>query len=88
MLREFKAKYATKIIELKKKLIEKYPDKRDRIENIIDLIMVKLERLRRYDLADYLFTLYHATKEFPELQELVPSSDDIEALLSKENQTE
>ena len=88
MLRHFRAKYATKLLEMKKKLIEKYPEKRDRIENIIDLIMVKLERLRRYDLADYLFTLYHAVKEFPELEEVIPPSEEIEALLNKENQVE
>ena len=88
MLREFRARYATKLLEMKKKLIEKYPDKRDRIENLIDLIMVKLERLRRYDLADYLFTLYHAVKEFPELEEIIPPSEEIESLLNKESQVE
>jgi flagellin-specific chaperone FliS len=88
MLREFRAKYATRLIEIKRKLIEKYPEKRDRIENIIDLLMVKLERLRRYDLADYLFTLYHAVKEFPELEEIIPPSEEIESLLNKESQVE
>jgi len=88
MLREFRAKYASRLIEIKKKLLEKYSDKRDRIENIIDLLMVKLERLRRYDLADYLFTLYNATKEFPELEELIPPSEEVDALLGKKRQAD
>jgi DNA gyrase/topoisomerase IV subunit A len=88
MLREFRAKYASKLTEIKKKLIEKYPNKREQIENIADLIMTKLKRLRRYDIADYIFTLHDASKQFKEFEELIPPSEEIDSLLKKENQAE
>jgi hypothetical protein len=82
-LREFKAKYTVILLNLKKQLLEKYPDKRDRVNYVLDRLASKLKNLRTFTLSDYTATLYESIKEFPELQALVPSSEEINALLSK-----
>jgi hypothetical protein len=81
-LREFKAKYLAKLLNLKKQLIEKYPDRSERLNYIIDLLATKLENLRTFTLTDYLFTLYLATKEFPELEAMIPGEEEIQELTS------
>jgi hypothetical protein len=80
-LREFKAKYIAKLLEIKRDLLERYADKRDRVEFIVDTLLAKLTRLRRYTLPDYLSTLARAAKEFPELSQLIPSEREVEELL-------
>jgi hypothetical protein len=80
-LREFKAKYLAKLLNLKKQLLEKYPEKRERVEYIVDLLASKLENLRVFTLADYLFTLHLVTKEFSELEQMIPSEKEIEELV-------
>jgi hypothetical protein len=80
-LREFKAKYLVKLLNLKKQLVEKYPERRDRVEHVVDLLASKLENLRTFTLTDYLFTLHLATKEFPELEQLVPSEEEVQELI-------
>ena len=82
-LREFKAKYMAKLLHLKKQLVEKYPERAQRVEYITDILVAKLENLRIFTLTDYLATLHHATKEFKELEELIPSSQEIEELLER-----
>jgi hypothetical protein len=83
-LREFKAKYLAKLLNLKKQLAEKYPEKAQRVEHVIDILVAKLEHLRTFTLPDYLATLYYAIKEIPELQELIPPSEEVEELLERE----
>jgi 2-hydroxy-3-keto-5-methylthiopentenyl-1-phosphate phosphatase len=83
-LREFKAKYLTKLLNIKKQLIEKYPEKRERVEYVVDLLVAKLENLRVFALTDYIATLYQATKEFRELEQLIPSEKEIEELVEGE----
>jgi len=83
-LREFKAKYLTKLLNLRKQLIEKYPEKKERIEYIISILVAKLEHLRTFTLSDYLSSIYHATREFKELEELIPSEDEIKKLLERD----
>jgi hypothetical protein len=80
-LREFKTKYMARLLEIKKHLLEKYPDKRDRVEFIVDTLLAKLTRLRRYTLPDYLSTLARATKDFKELEALIPPKEEVEELL-------
>jgi hypothetical protein len=80
-LREFKAKYMARLLNLRKQLLEKYPERRERVEYVIDILSSKLSSLRIYTLADYLRTLQLAIKEFPELEELVPPKGEIEQLL-------
>jgi hypothetical protein len=84
-LREFKAKYLAKLLNLKKQLLEKYPERRDRVEHVVDVLAAKLEHLRVYTLPDYLFTLHLAAKEFREIEELVPSEQEVEELLERED---
>jgi len=80
-LREFKARSLTRLIEIKRELLEKYPDRSDRINYIIDLLATKLENLRTYTLTDYIFTLYQASKEFKELERLIPGVQETDELL-------
>jgi hypothetical protein len=80
-LREFKAKYMARLLNLRKQLLERYPDKAQRVEYVIDILGSKLSSLRIYTLADYLRTVQLAIKEFPELEELVPPKEEIEQLL-------
>ena len=42
-LREFKAKYMTKLMNLKRELLSKYHDKVDRVNYITDLLMREFE---------------------------------------------
>ena len=80
-MREFKARSLTRLIEIKRELLEKYPDRSDRINYIIDLLATKLENLRTYTLTDYIFTLYQASKEFKELERLIPGTRETDELL-------
>jgi len=82
-LREFKAKYLARLLNMKKQLLEKYPDRADRVEYVVDVLVAKLENLRVFTLTDYLATLHHAAKEFRELEELIPSEREIDELLKE-----
>ena len=82
-LHEFKAKYLARLFELKRQLLEKYPERSERIEYIVDVIAGKLHTLRKYTLSDYLFTVYNAMKEFKEFEWLVPSEKEISQLLEE-----
>jgi hypothetical protein len=83
-LREFKAKYLAKLLNLRKQLVEKYPDKVQRVEYVIDVLVAKLEHLRTFTLSDYLATLHHASREFREIEELIPSENEIQELIEEE----
>ena len=80
-LREFKAKYLAKLLNLKKQLLEKYPERAQRVEYVVDVLVAKLENLRVFTLTDYLATLHHAAKEFREIEALIPSEQEVEQLL-------
>jgi hypothetical protein len=80
-LREFKAKSLARLVEIRRQLLEKYPDRSERVRYITDLLATKLESLRTYTLTDYIFTLYQASKEFSELEQLMPSASEVEELL-------
>ena len=80
-MREFKAKYMAVLLELKEELEQRYPDRAQRVEYIVDVLMSKLENLRTYTLPDYLHTVYLASKEFGEFRRMVPPKEEIEQLL-------
>jgi hypothetical protein len=80
-LREFKAKYLAKLLNLKKQLLEKYPEKRERVEYVVDVLVAKLEHLRTFTLTDYIATLHYASKEFKEIEQLIPTEEEINELL-------
>jgi phage regulator Rha-like protein len=82
-LREFKARYMAKLLNMKKQLLEKYPERAERVNYIVDLLASKLEHLRTFTLADYLFTLHLAIKEIPELEELIPTEEEVEKLVER-----
>jgi hypothetical protein len=83
-LREFKAKYLARLLNLKKQLLEKYADRRVRVEYVCDTLAEKLQRLRTFTLPDYLSTLYNSIREFKELEALIPSEEEINDLLKSD----
>jgi hypothetical protein len=80
-LREFKARYMAKLLNLKKQLLEKYPERAERVEYVVDILVAKLEHLRVFTLTDYLATLHHAAREFREIEQLIPTEEEIQELL-------
>ncbi|MEM4827945.1 MAG: hypothetical protein QXK07_07905 [Desulfurococcaceae archaeon] len=82
-LREFKALSLVKLMSIAKQLREKYPDRRERVDHIVDTLATKLQQLRTFTLTDYLFTLHSVSREFPELAELIPSEETVKSLLEE-----
>ena len=80
-LREFRALELTKLVKIKQELIKKYPDRAKRINEISDYIAAKLSTLRTYTLADLIFLLYNASKEFQEFAELIPDEKTVQELM-------
>jgi hypothetical protein len=78
----------TRLINLKRELVGKYPNKRDRVEYITDILMNKLEHLRTYTLPDYIRTIHLACKEFGEFEALIPSEEEVDDLIRDEEITE
>jgi len=84
-LRQFRARQLAQLLRLREELVAKYPEREERINFLVDLLAVKLHNLRRYTLADYLFTLHLASKEFSEFAALIPKDPkDVERLLEGE----
>jgi len=84
-LAKFRAKYMARLQELRQRLLSQYPERRERIEYICDLLMNKLQNLRTHTLADYIHTVYLAIKEFPEFKEIIPPPEEVEKLLNEED---
>ncbi|MEM3974900.1 MAG: hypothetical protein QXM43_05680 [Desulfurococcaceae archaeon] len=82
-LREFKALSLAKLISIARQLREKYPDRRERVDYIVDILATKLQNLRTFTLTDYIFTVYQAAKEFKEFEELIPDPKVVEELLEE-----
>jgi len=83
-LHEFKVLQLAKLHDLRERLIRKYPDRKERILQIIDMLETKLDNLRVYSLYNYLRTITLAAKEFSEFMELMPSEETVEELLKTE----
>jgi len=83
-LRDFRAKEFAKLFEIKKELLEKYPEKADRIKFLCDTVASKLTKLRVYTLGDFMATLSSVVNEFKEFEALIPSTELIEELLKGE----
>ena len=84
-LREFKALMLARILQLKNELLQKYPEKSERIYELTELLVHKTQNLRAFTLSDYIHTLYLASKEFTEFEKIIPSADIIEELLRDED---
>ena len=75
-LEKFKAEHISMLISIK----QQYADNA-RVAEIIDLHLIpKLYHLRAMDLADYIFTLYLASREFRVFEELIPSEQEVDKL--------
>jgi uncharacterized protein YdhG (YjbR/CyaY superfamily) len=82
-LRDFKTIQIARLFELKKELLEKYPERADRINYIVDILMSKIEYLRTFSLTNYLHTVYRASMEFKEFETLMPDAKTIEELIKE-----
>jgi hypothetical protein len=80
-LYKFKAEYISRLISIK----QQYADNA-RIQEIVDLHLIpKLQHLRAMDLANYIFTLYLASREFSVFEELIPSEQDVDVMIKEKN---
>jgi hypothetical protein len=80
-LREFKAKQIAMLMLKRIYLKGAYPDRQERVDEVIDILISKLQNLRAYTLTDYLSTLYRAMREFEGLEDLAPDVKEVEELL-------
>lgn len=79
-LRKFKAEQLSKLITIKQ------TSDNQRVHEIIDNSLVpKLQHLRQMDLADYIFTLYLASREFKVFEDLIPSEETVDKLIEQKN---
>jgi len=76
----FRAKYLARLMRLRKELRQKYPEKVDRVEEIVFTLAPRIANLRKHMLTDYLFTTTLACKEFSEFCQLVPTEQEIEQI--------
>ena len=80
-LEKFKAVQIARLTQLKQQFADN-----QRIAEIIDIYLIpKLQHLRAMDLADYIFTLYLASREFSIFEDLIPPEEVVDQLI--ENKT-
>lgn len=80
-LNRFKAVQITRLVALKQQFADNA-----RIQEIVDLYLIpKLQHLRQMDLADYIFTLYLASREFKVFEELIPPEREVDVLIEQKN---
>jgi hypothetical protein len=83
-LAKLKTKYMSMLLSLRNELLQKYPEKVDRVEYIVDTLMHKLYALKSHSLTDYIHTVYLASKEFPEFSKMMPKEEEIEEILKED----
>jgi len=83
-LSKFKSKYMSMLVQLKQELVQKYPERADRIELIIDTLMNKLHALKTHSFTEYIHSVYLASKEFAEFSKMIPSQKEVEELLEED----
>ncbi|MEM4409687.1 MAG: hypothetical protein QXI19_13195 [Candidatus Caldarchaeum sp.] len=76
--REWKAKTMTALISLAREASD------EKIKNDIDALMRKLSYLKSRDLSMFLSDLYHAAVDEPKLLNLAPTSEQVEAWFSRD----
>ena len=80
-LYKFKAEHISRLISIKQQFSDN-----QRIQEIVDNHLVpKLQHLRAMDLADYIFSLYLASREFSIFEELIPSEETVDKLIEQKN---
>lgn len=79
----FRNKQLLKLIELRKKLLEKYNSEQHvkRIDYLFELLTMKLQYLNEESLLDYIRLIILCSKEYEEFKELIPSSEELDNLL-------
>jgi len=87
-IRNFKTRQITVLASLEKQLLEKYPEKRERIRQIASHLASKIHSLRTYTLSDYLFNIYLASREFEEFAKLMPKPEEVDEVLGLEVEEE
>ncbi|MCL7388702.1 MAG: hypothetical protein LZ173_02030 [Thaumarchaeota archaeon] len=77
----FKAKYLARLMNIRRELEAKHPEKADRIESIVFEIAPLLAEMRRQTLNNYMFTVTLACKELPAFCNLIPSEEELKKLM-------
>lgn len=81
-------KYKIRNLVLLAKLQDELPAKYGKAgENVIDRLLHKTHELDITTLPDYLVTLMHLSNKYPELRVLLPSEEDVEEFLKREEQS-
>ncbi|MEM4913888.1 MAG: hypothetical protein QW579_06775, partial [Desulfurococcaceae archaeon] len=68
------------LAKLEDELLEKYPNRREQVKNIVERLRKKTIALRRWNVLDYVATIYELSDLFPELKQLIPPKEAIEKL--------
>jgi predicted CopG family antitoxin len=79
----FKSKYMAVVADVGRELKAKYPDRAERVDAVVSVLIEKLKRLRAVQVSDYIFTLMVASKEFPELEKALPTREEVEEVLEE-----
>lgn len=82
-IREYKIRNLALLAQLQDKLPQKYGSE---IEDIMERLIVKTHGLRIYTLGDYIVTVMHLSKKYPELKVLLPSAKQVEGLLKEKEE--
>ncbi|MEM2287889.1 MAG: hypothetical protein QW503_02255 [Sulfolobales archaeon] len=82
-LREYKALAIARLHAIEKELKEKYPDKAERVSEVVGELLKKIYDLRTRTLSDYLMHLYKLSREFPELSRLIPDETTVKEILEE-----
>jgi hypothetical protein len=73
---EFKSVQQLRLKQLEQKLKEKYPEKKERIESVVNELMYYINYILKWDrIASYIHKVLEYSKEFPELAELVSEQE-------------
>ena len=80
-LEEFKSKYLRVLEGVKSELLSSYPEKRDEIVSVIELIERELRSLSLLTLRRYLDLVYQFAGKYIELNDIVPKPSEVEDLI-------
>ena len=73
---EFKSVQQLRLKQLEQRLIEKYPERKERIESIVSDLVYYINYVLKWDrIASYIHRVLGYSKEFPELAELISEQE-------------
>ena len=76
-LQRFKLEQLSRLVAIK----QQYSNNQRVWEIVENHLIPKLQHLRAMDLANYIFELYLASREFSAFEELIPSEQEVDALI-------